>query len=148
MGTPTWSSATSLTASTAATVRSATSATRTATRTRETTMTRTADLLTTTLQTSVLGGMMAGPPTCSTAPSTGTAARRREPTSCAPPAWSSRPARCSATGRTGWTVGAGRLVTTATKTVNRLKYLQCLSLSLPFEDTFFIQIVKLDGIGN
>merc|ERR1712218_307246 len=107
-------------------------------RTRETTTTRTADPLTTTLQTFVLGGMMAGTPTCSTAPSTGTAARRREPTSCAPPDWSSRPTRCSATGRTGWTVGAGLLVTTAMKTVNKLKYVQCLLLSLPFEDTYIL----------
>ena len=63
---------------------------------------------------------------------TGTAARRREPTSSVPPDLSTSRTRCSAIGRTGLTVGAGLLVTSVMKTANKVKDLPYYAFSTYF----------------
>merc|ERR1711997_282755 len=113
---------TSRTASTVAIVKCATSVTRTATKTnaKTATKTQTADPPTTIPTTSALEGTTDGTPTCSTVQSTGTAARRREPTSSVPPDLSTNQTRCSATGQTGSTVEADPLVIRVMKTANKV----------------------------
>ena len=160
---PTTSSATSPTASIVANVRCATNVTTTATRmsAKTATTTQTADPLTTIPTISASVGKTAGTPICSTVQSksknvadknvhplasnhgttppsgTGTAARRREPTSSVPPDLSTNQtrcnwppwifyftsiyqSRCSATGRIGLTVEADPLVIRVTKTANKV----------------------------
>merc|ERR1711962_1783592 len=76
-------------------------------------------LLTTTPPISALGGRTTGTRTCSTAPSTGTATQRGEPTFFVPTGSSTRRARSSATTLTGLTAEVGLPVTAVMRTVSR-----------------------------
>merc|ERR1711973_877744 len=89
-------------------------------------------LPTTTPQTSALGGRTTGTRTCSTAPSTGTATQRGEPTSSVPTDLSTRRARSSATILTGLTVEVGLPVTAVMRTASSI-FPKLLFFSSPFE---------------
>merc|ERR1712107_542767 len=78
---------------------------------------QTADQPTTTPQTSASAEETGGTRTSSTAPSTGTATQRGEPTSSVRTGWCTSRTWSSATGQIESTVAVGLLVTTVMKTV-------------------------------
>merc|ERR1712079_521383 len=89
-------------------------------------------LPTTTPPTSALGGRTTGTRTCSTAPSTGTATQRGEPTSFVPTGSSTRRARSSVTILTGLTAEVGPPVTAVMRTVSSI-FSKLLLFGPPFE---------------